>query len=243
MARKTAGKSTKKKGKAKRKFKPLAWAGFILLRACTVLIVVVLALVILFRFVNPPVTATIFSEWRRLGSVEREWVRIEDIAAVAPRSVVAAEDANFCLHWGFDVKAIRAAIDAGAKRGASTLSQQVTKNVFLWQGRSWIRKALETAITPAVEAFWPKKRILEVYLNVAEMDEGVFGIQAAAQSYFGVDADQLTAVQSARIAAVLPNPKGRSAANPSQRLRRKAAAIMDGAATIRADGRSGCFED
>ncbi|GAB5438629.1 MAG: monofunctional biosynthetic peptidoglycan transglycosylase [Falsiruegeria mediterranea] len=221
----------------------LSWAGFLALRGTTVLILTVLAMVLLYTFVNPPITHTIWTEKRRLGSVDRQWVPIEEVAPVMARSVVAAEDANFCLHWGFDVDAIRAAIDSGSGRGASTISQQVVKNVFLWQGRSWIRKALETAITPAVEAVWSKRRILEVYLNVAEMDEGVFGVDAAAQEYFDVTPDKLTSLQAARIAAVLPAPKSRSASKPSAKVRKRTAAIIDGAATIRADGRAACFED
>ena len=107
---------------------------------------------LLFSVVNPPITHTIWSEQRRLGGVERSWVPIERIAPVMVRSVVAAEDADFCLHWGFDVEAIRAALESGANRGGSTITQQVVKNVYLWQGRSWTRKALETLITPMVEA-------------------------------------------------------------------------------------------
>ncbi len=140
------------------------------------------------------------------------------------RSVVAAEDANFCLHWGFDMAAIRKAIDEGGNRGASTISQQVVKNVFLWHGRSWLRKAMEAAITPVVELVWSKRRILEVYLNVAEFDTGVFGVQAAAQHYFGVSAADLSAVQAARLAAVLPDPKGRDA----RRTRRASCAAARG---------------
>lgn len=200
-------------------------------------------MVLLFSVVNPPTTHTIWSEKRRLGEVDQEWVPMEDIAPVLARSVVAAEDARFCQHWGIDVQAIRAALAEGGQRGGSTLSQQVVKNVFLWQGRSWGRKALETLLTPLVEAIWSKKRILEVYVNVAEMDEGIFGAEAAARHYFGVGPDELNARQAALIAAVLPNPKQRSAARPSQNLLRRAAKIQDGAATIRADGRSRCFED
>jgi monofunctional biosynthetic peptidoglycan transglycosylase len=222
---------------------PLRWAGFILLRSTTILIVTVMALVLLFSVVNPPITWTIWSEQRRLGSVDREWVPIKAVAPVALRSVVAAEDANFCLHWGFDMAAIRAAMAGGAKRGGSTISQQVVKNVFLWQGRSWVRKALETAITPAVEAVWSKRRILEVYLNVAEMGEGVFGIEAAARHHFGVGPDALSPRQAALIAASLPNPRQRDPANPARSVRSRAASIIDGAATIRADGRAACFED
>ena len=249
MARQAAGKSKRKArksrgraaGRARRR--PLHRVARVLLRVAAVLVAGVIGLVMLYSVVEPPITWTIFSEYRRLGTVERDWVPMEEIAPVAARSVVAAEDANFCLHWGFDVAAIRKAIDAGAVRGASTITQQTVKNVFLWQGRSWLRKALETLITPVVELFWSKRRILEVYLNLAEMGEGVFGIEAAARHHFGVGAAELTPWQAALIAAVLPDPKGRNPARPSATLKKRAAAIMDGAATIRVDGRAACFED
>ena len=157
------------------------------------------------------------------------------------RSAVAAEDANFCRHWGFDIDALRDAIDGGARRGGSTITQQVVKNAFLWQGRSWPRKAMEAVLTPAVEMVWSKRRILEVYLNIAEFDEGVFGVGAAAPWYFGVSAKNLSATQAARLAAILPDPKDRSAAKPSGFVRKRAASIADGAATIRRDGRAACF--
>nr|WP_255356698.1 monofunctional biosynthetic peptidoglycan transglycosylase [Thioclava sp. SK-1] len=202
----------------------------------------ILALVVLFNVINPPITLTILHEIRRLGSVDRQWTAVDEIAPVMLRSVVAAEDANFCQHWGFDMGAIRQAIDTGSSRGASTLSQQVVKNVFLWQDRSWLRKALEAAITPVGEAIWSKRRILELYLNIAEFDEGVFGINAAAFRYFRTTPDQLTPRQAALLAAILPDPKGRNAASPSGFVSRRAAAIMDGAETIRRDGRADCFE-
>lgn len=199
--------------------------------------------ILLFSAANPPTTPYMFAEGRRLdASVQQQWVPMDRIAPVMARSAVAAEDANFCLHWGLDMAAIRAAMDAGGARGASTISQQVVKNVYLWQSRSWLRKAIEAVMTPAVEAVWTKRRILEVYLNVAEFDTGVFGVQAAAQHYFGVDAANLTATQAARLAAILPDPKGRSASNPSNYVRRQAGRIVDGAATIAADGRADCFQ-
>ncbi len=216
----------------------------LLFRGLLVAVALMAALVLLFAVVNPPTTHTMWSEGRRLGHpVRQDWVALDQIAPVIARSAVAAEDANFCLHWGFDVAAIRAVIAEGSGRGGSTISQQVVKNVFLWQGRSWPRKALEAMITPAVELVWSKQRILEVYLNVAEMDEGVFGVKAAARHYFGVSPDKLSATQAARLAAVLPSPKTRSASKPSARLRKRAMRIADGAATIRADGRAACFED
>ena len=199
--------------------------------------------VLAYKVINPPTTPYILQEARRLGAVDRVWVPMAYIAPVMARSVVAAEDANFCRHWGFDMMAIRAALDDGAVRGASTISQQVVKNAFLWQGRTWSRKALEAVMTPAIEAVWSKRRILEIYLNIVEFDEGVFGVEAAAWHYFNVGPADLTPVQAARLAAVLPNPKARNAAQPTASLRRRAASILDGAETIRRDGRAACFED
>lgn len=202
-----------------------------------------LVLVLLFSLVPPPINLYQLGESWRLGGIDKDWVPWEEIAPVMGRSAVAAEDANFCNHWGFDMAAIREAIEAGSNRGASTISQQVVKNVFLWHGRSWARKAMEAMLTPVVELVWSKQRILEVYLNVAEFDDGVFGIQAAAQHYFGVDAKDLTALQAARLAAVLPDPKGRSASKPSTFVKSRTRQIISGAETIAADGRSACFED
>ncbi|MFT4151863.1 MAG: monofunctional biosynthetic peptidoglycan transglycosylase [Paracoccaceae bacterium] len=201
-----------------------------------------LLLILLYSFVNPPTGLYQISESIRLGGIERDWVDWDDIAPVAARSVVAAEDANFCLHWGFDMAAIRAAAADGGRRGASTLTQQVVKNVFLWQGRSWIRKAAEALMTPVVELVWSKQRILEVYLNMAEFGEGVFGIEAAARHDFGIPAAKLTAQQAARLAAVLPDPKGRDAAKPGPYVRKRAGQIISGADTILADGRAACFQ-
>jgi monofunctional biosynthetic peptidoglycan transglycosylase len=167
---------------------------------------------------------------------------MENIAPVMARSVVAAEDANYCLHWGFDMGAIRDALEDGGNRGASTISQQMVKNLYLWHGRSWPRKALEAILTPMVELIWSKRRILEVYLNVAEFDKGVFGVEAAARHYFEVSAAGLGPVQASRLAAILPDPKGRSAKDASAFVKRRAKQIAEGAATIGADGRAGCFE-
>nr|WP_254796805.1 monofunctional biosynthetic peptidoglycan transglycosylase [Sulfitobacter albidus] len=202
----------------------------------------VVGAVLLGAVVNPPTTAYMFSESRRLGGVDHEWVPIEEIAPVMARAAVAAEDANFCNHWGLDVAAIRLAIAEGSNRGASTISQQTVKNVYLWHGRSYVRKAMEAGITPLMEAVWSKRRILEVYLNVAEFDEGVFGVEAAARHYFGVGPEALTARQASALAAVLPAPKDRSASRPTNFLQKRAAQIRSGAATIRADGRAECFE-
>lgn len=237
---KSSKKTTKKR--TTRRFRPGRWLLRWALRLVGVVAVLVVLLGLLWAWVNPPTTLYMMQESRRLGGVEQDWAAMEQIAPIMARAAVAAEDANFCLHWGLDVTAIRAAIDAGGARGASTISQQVVKNVYLWHGRSWLRKVMEAGMTPLIEALWSKHRILEVYLNVAEFDEGVFGVQAAAQHYFGVDAAALSDVQAARLAAILPDPKGRSAGRPSDAVRKRASQILDGAATIRADGRARCFQ-
>ena len=200
-------------------------------------------LIFVVNWVNPPITYYIWQEQKRLGNMDFSWVAFDEISPVMARSAVAAEDANFCLHWGFDMVAIRTAIDDGGDRGASTLTQQTVKNIFLWPARSWSRKALEALLTPVVEIMWSKQRILEIYLNIAEFDIGVFGVEAAAQHYFGVQPKNLSPVQAAHLAAVLPSPKTRSASNPTAFVRARATAIADGAATIVKDGRSACFED
>ncbi|MCR9147414.1 MAG: monofunctional biosynthetic peptidoglycan transglycosylase [Rhodobacteraceae bacterium] len=241
MAKKT--KSKPAPTLADRIVAPILWVRRWLLRAVLLAVLIALGIVGAHRVFNPPDTLYMRQEAARLGALDHQWVPMKGIAPVMARSVVAAEDANFCLHWGFDMGAIRAAIEDGAGRGASTLSQQVVKNVYLWHGRSWPRKALEATITPVVEMFWPKRRILEVYLNVAEFDTGVFGIEAASRHYFGIGSKDLSPVQAARLAAILPAPKDRSASQPSGFTRKRAAQILDGAATIRRDGRAACFED
>lgn len=204
-------------------------------------LVVILGWIVAYAFVPVPTTAHMIGEGRRLGGVSYEWAGLPEISVHLQRAAVAAEDANFCLHWGFDMAAIRDAIADGASRGGSTISQQTVKNAFLWHGRSWLRKALEAAMTPVAELVWPKARMLEIYLNIAEFTPGVFGAQAAARHHFGVDAADLTPRQAALLAAVLPNPRDRDASAPSDTLNRRAASIADGAATIAADGRDGCF--
>lgn len=236
-------KAPARRALAERLLAPWFWVKRWLFRLVLICGAAMLLAVAAYAVFNPPGTFYMRAEERRLGELDHIWVPIGEVAPVMARSVVAAEDANFCLHWGFDVAAIRAALEEGSGRGASTISQQVVKNVYLWHGRNWARKALEAVITPMVEALWSKRRIIEVYLNVAEFDEGVFGVDAAAQHYFGVSPARLSPLQAARLAAVLPNPKGRSASKPGPRLARRARAIMDGAETIRRDGRAACFED
>ena len=242
MAKASRAKTRSKAKGNKRRFRPVRWMLKWSLRGVSVAFLLAVFAVLLWSVVNPPTTLYMMQESRRLGGIDQAWVPMEEIAPVMARAAVAAEDANFCLHWGLDLEAIRTAIEDGGSRGASTISQQVVKNVYLWHGRSWLRKALEAGMTPLVEALWSKRRILEVYLNIAEFDEGVFGVEAAARHYFGVGPEALPPTQAARLAAVLPNPKGRSASRPSSFVRNRSASIRDGAATIRADGRAACFE-
>ncbi|KGJ05551.1 monofunctional biosynthetic peptidoglycan transglycosylase [Paracoccus halophilus] len=194
-------------------------------------------LVLLFSLINPPTSWTIATETRKYPGTPHQWTAIGNIAPVMVRSVVAAEDANFCTHWGFDMAEIRKVIAEGSSRGASTLSQQTAKNLFLWQGRSWPRKLLETVYTPMIEALWSKRRIVEVYLNLAEFGPGVFGIAAAAKHHYGTTPDKLSAGQAAALASILPAPKTRKPQTGSRRSR----AIADGAATIARDGRDACL--
>lgn len=213
-------------------------------RRLTLLVIgLVLTWISAYAVFDPPFTPYLLAEKARLGDIDQQWVPLEEISPHMARAVVAAEDVNFCSHFGFDMAAIRAAVEGGGARGGSTITQQVVKNAYLWQGRSWLRKALEAILTPVVEAVWTKRRIVEVYLNIAEFDEGIFGVEAAARHYFDKGPENLTAHQAALLATVLPNPKVRSAARPTNFLRARAASIEDGAATILADGRAGCFED
>lgn len=157
--------------------------------------------------------------------LKHTWVGLGEMPYYAPTAVIAAEDAKFVKHHGFDFEAIeKAAKDnqSGKRlRGGSTISQQTAKNIFLWPGRSWLRKGLETYFTFLIELMWPKERIVEVYLNSIEMGDGIYGISAAAEAYWGVEAADLTRMQCAAIAAILPNPREYSATNPGPYIRKR----------------------
>lgn len=175
-------------------------------------------LAVLFRFLPVPTTLLMVSEGLFSGTpIHNEWVPLQQISPNLVRSVIASEDGEFCNHWGFDFKAMQDAWkDAkhGERlRGASTISQQTAKNVFLWPGRSWVRKGLEAYFTVLIEGLWPKRRIMEVYLNVIEWGPGVFGAESASQKWFGKHASRLSPMEAARLAAILPNPI-RFRANP-----------------------------
>ena len=168
--------------------------------------------IILFKWVNPPITITQLTSWVSGDGLKRDYINRNKISENAKLAVIAAEDQLFPDHSGFDWKNIKKAMAYNKKkpnrtRGASTISQQVAKNVFLWQGRSWIRKGLEAYFTFMIELIWGKKRILEVYLNVIEMGKGIYGIEAASRSYFNKPAASLTRAEAATIASSLRNPR------------------------------------
>jgi monofunctional glycosyltransferase len=191
--------------------------GRFLLLALLLLLVISVLLVISLRRLNPPATAFMltarieaFLNGDHNYSTRYQWVDLENISPQMAVAVIASEDQQFPFHAGFDFKSIRAAVRSNAEghkvRGASTISQQVAKNLFLWSGRSYFRKGLEAGFTLLIEWCWPKERILEVYLNVAQFGPGIYGVQAAAQQYFHRDARRLDRVESAELAAVLPSP-------------------------------------
>ena len=197
------------------------------------LIVTVLALVLLYRWVNPPVSALMIGRSLAGTAIERTWMPLERISPHLMRAVILSEDGGFCRHGGVDWAAIEEAIESD--RGGSTVTMQVVKNLFLWPSRSYVRKAIEIGLAYLVEALWSKRRILEIYLNVAEWGDGVFGAEAAAQTHFGKRAARLTAEEAALLAAVLPNPIDRTAGAPSLMTGRLASRLLVRMRTSRAD--------
>lgn len=190
----------------------------------------VFALILIYRFVDPPASTLTLYESVFGSGVRQEWVSLDRISPNLIRAVVVAEDGRFCEHHGIDFAAIGDAIenaDDGIPRGASTISMQVTKNLFLWQSKSYVRKLIELPLTLLIELVWPKWRILEIYLNIAEWGPGVFGAEAAAQHHFSRSASTLTEREAAQLAAALPNPILRDAGDPGPRLQRKAAVIQN----------------
>lgn len=195
------------------------------------LFILQLVYIIALRWVDPPITITQLSNWASGYGLKRDYIRDDAMSPHIKVAVMASEDQLFTEHNGFDIASIKQVLGNKSKkkkriRGASTISQQVAKNVFLWQGRSWLRKGLEVYFTFMIELIWGKERILEVYLNVIEMGKGVFGIEAAAQHYFNKPAKKLTRIEAARIAACLPNPKKYKVQPASPYIARRAANIL-----------------
>lgn len=200
--------------------------------------------VAVYRVVDPPGTLLMMQRAAEGETIRHRPVPISRMSPHIVRAVIAAEDSNFCTHDGFDVEAIQDAMQSNARgrrvRGASTVSQQTAKNLFLWPERSWVRKGLETYFTALIEFMWPKRRIMEAYLNAAEWGDGVFGIEAAAQARFGVSAEELTPLQAARLAAVLPSPNRYRADSPGPFVRRQSARIVERARVVRNERMAAC---
>ena len=217
--------------------KILQWITLLFVILITFLLIVITFL----RWVNPPITAVMISERGNIkGNKFNNWITLESLGNNISLAIVASEDSNFCAHNGFDFSEIFKVGKKGSSRGASTISQQVSKNLLLWRGRSWFRKGLEAIITLMIESLWSKKRILEIYLNVAETGNGYFGIQAISNKIFSKNSNQLTLKEASFIAATLPNPKKRSAENLSNKLLKRAKSIRVGANTLRLEGRASC---
>ncbi|MFA0961315.1 monofunctional biosynthetic peptidoglycan transglycosylase [Roseivirga sp. BDSF3-8] len=181
--------------------------------------------VIIYRYIPPLYTWHMVGVWIEQGSVEYAWLPMDDISPWMGVAVIAAEDQKFPEHNGFDIEAIKEEIEKRRKgqgsRGASTISQQVSKNLFLWHGKNFFRKGLEAYYTVLIEMLWPKERILEVYLNIAQMGPDVFGVKKASEQYFKREAQDISIQQAALLAAVLPNPVRFSAAQPSSYINRR----------------------
>jgi len=203
-----------------------------------------LALVVLFRFVPVPLTATMLIDG---NGITKDWESLDNIDRNMVRAVIAGEDGKFCEHDGFDREAIEQAIERNAQggriRGASTISQQTAKNVFLWQGGGYFRKGLEAWFTLLIETIWGKGRIMEVYLNVAETGIGTYGVEAGSQRYFKHSAARLSPSEAARMAAALPLPKERAVISPSGFTRRYGNTIQARIGVVRRDGLDSCVYD
>ncbi|WP_395650869.1 monofunctional biosynthetic peptidoglycan transglycosylase [Brevundimonas sp.] len=200
--------------------------------------------VLVHALIPPPVTILMVQQALGGKGLDYRWRGLNDISPNLVYSAIAAEDARFCSHRGFDIEAIQKALahneDGGRVRGGSTISQQTAKNVFLWPGRDWIRKGLEAGYTVLIETIWGKRRTLEVYLNVAEWAPGVYGAEAASRHWFGRSARDLTPQQAARLAAILPSPRRYDATTPGPYVRRRAARIQASARVVRNEGLAAC---
>ena len=198
--------------------------------AAAILAGAVLVSIVLFRFVNPPITATMVVDKLRGGTLHRQWVPLEKISPNLQLAVIASEDGNFCDHRGVDWGAVREVINKAkslkAVRGASTIPMQVAKNLYLWERRNYVRKALEVPLAYAMTTLWPKRRMLEVYLNIAQWGPHTYGAEAASRRYFRKPASRLTRRQAVLLAAALPNPHARNPARPNRKMRLIASAVQ-----------------
>jgi monofunctional glycosyltransferase len=196
----------------------------------------VLALIVVYRFVDPPFSARMAGQWLTGQSIDQTFVRLDNMSPNVVRAVLLSEDGRFCDHFGVDLDEMQAAIEranGGIPRGASTISMQLTKNLFLWSSKSYVRKVIEIPLTLVIEAVWPKRRIMEVYLNMAEWGPGIYGVEAASQYHFNKSAAVLNEREAAQLAVTLPNPIRRDAGDPGPQTRRLASDIQ---ARMRAAG-------
>lgn len=203
----------------------------ILLRIVLLIFLALLSGMLLFRFISPPLTLTmLISTFENQRWIKHDSVSLKKISPYLQRAVIASEDGRFCMHHGIDMSAVQDAVEDyqenGRLRGASTISMQVSRNVFLWTGGSAVRKALEAPLALALDAFWSKRHTLEIYLNIAEWGPGIFGAEAAAHYYFHKSARELSSFEAARLAAILPNPIRWSAARPTPYIFRRAEIIQ-----------------
>lgn len=196
------------------------------------LLIILLAppgLLVVYRFLPVPLTPLMVIRLAEGEGLQKRWASLDEVAPVLPQAAIAAEDNRFCEHFGFDWEELGGQIDAllaGERaRGASTITMQTAKNLFLWPGRDFVRKALEAWLTPQIELLWPKRRIMEVYLNVAELGPGIYGAEAAARSYFGKSASGLSAQEATLLAAILPSPRDWSPVRPTDYLESRARTI------------------
>ena len=227
-----------------RRSTPLRIAAF-LGKALLWFVIVSVVWVVIYRFVPPPITMTMAGDVVAGRGLEKDWMSLSDMDPDMARAAIAGEDGKFCTHDGFDREAIAKAFQrnqqGGRIRGGSTISQQTAKNAFLWQGGGYIRKGLEAWFTLLIENIWGKRRIMEVYLNIAETGIGTYGANAGAQRYFNHDASTLTPVEAARIAAVLPLPKKRAATSPSGFTRRHGNRLAANIGVVKRDALDACL--
>jgi monofunctional biosynthetic peptidoglycan transglycosylase len=202
--------------------------------------------VVIYRFVPPPMTYLMVQRMFEGRGFDHRWRPLDRISPALANAVIAAEDAKFCQHHGFDFDAMEQAFANNEKRpsrirGGSTISQQTAKNVFLWPDRSYVRKGLEAYFTVLIETLWGKRRIMEVYLNSVEWGPGVYGAEAASRKWFGVSADRLSNAQAARLAAILPSPLKWKAAGSGPYVRKRSSRIGAASGTVRRDGLNDCI--
>jgi monofunctional biosynthetic peptidoglycan transglycosylase len=234
--------------KAPKPRRPGGWGRFfraLFVTLFVLLIPIPLVMVAIYRFVPPPITILMIERSIQGQGLDHRWRPLSEISPAVPRAAIAAEDARFCSHHGFDIQAVEKALKHNEKqperiRGGSTISQQTAKNVFLWPERSWVRKGFEAYFTVLIETVWGKRRIMEVYLNSVEMGPGIYGVEAASQHYFGVSAKELTPEEASRLIAILPSPLKWQAINPGAYVRRRTGRIDAASGTVRRDGLSDC---